>query len=64
MVPRGRIPEPLLLRTHPSTEERTRRLRALIPREERRRLGHSAMGFGHAGPVQPSPVGDPAQRRA
>ena len=39
MVPRGRIPDPLLLRTHPPTEERTRRLRALMPREERRRLG-------------------------
>jgi heat shock protein HtpX len=39
MVPRGRIPDPLLLRTHPPTEERTHRLRALVPREERRRLG-------------------------
>jgi heat shock protein HtpX len=31
LVPRARVPDPLLLRTHPSTEERTRRLRALEP---------------------------------
>jgi heat shock protein HtpX len=31
LVSRGRLPDPLLLRTHPSTEERTRRLRELRP---------------------------------
>ena len=39
MVPRGRIPDPLLLRTHPPTADRTRRLRELIPQGERRQLG-------------------------
>ncbi|MGZ4538979.1 MAG: zinc metalloprotease HtpX [Blastococcus sp.] len=33
LVARGRVPDPLLLRTHPSTAERTRRLRALEPRD-------------------------------
>lgn len=32
LVPHGRVPDPLLLRTHPPTEERIRRLRALEPR--------------------------------
>jgi heat shock protein HtpX len=31
MVPRGRVPDPLLLRTHPPTEERVRRLLELSP---------------------------------
>jgi heat shock protein HtpX len=31
MVPHGRVPDPLLLRTHPPTAERTRRLRSLLP---------------------------------
>lgn len=39
MVPRRRAPDPLLLRTHPPTEERTRRLRELVPRADRERLG-------------------------
>ena len=39
MVPRRRIPDPLLLRTHPPSGERTHRLRALMPRDERRPLG-------------------------
>src|SRR5690606_10154600 len=40
IVPRRRAPDPLLLRTHPPTAERVRRLRQLVPREERR-LGDS-----------------------
>jgi heat shock protein HtpX len=39
MVPRRRAPDPLLLRTHPPTAERIRRLRELVPRDDRRRLG-------------------------
>jgi heat shock protein HtpX len=39
MVPHRRAPDPLLLRTHPATEERTRRLRELVPRTDRERLG-------------------------
>jgi heat shock protein HtpX len=39
IVPRRRAPDPLLLRTHPPTAERVRRLRELVPRDERRRLG-------------------------
>lgn len=35
LVPHGRVPDPLLLRTHPPTDERTRRLRALTPRRHR-----------------------------
>jgi heat shock protein HtpX len=37
LVPHRRTPDPLLLRTHPPTEERVRRLRALVP-EARQRL--------------------------
>jgi heat shock protein HtpX len=39
IVPRRGAPDPLLLRTHPPTAERVRRLRELVPRDERRRLG-------------------------
>jgi heat shock protein HtpX len=39
MVPRRRAPDPLLLRTHPPTAERTRRLRALAGRDGRKQLG-------------------------
>ncbi|MGY1642629.1 zinc metalloprotease HtpX [Geodermatophilus sp. SYSU D00703] len=39
MVRRGRVPDPLLLRTHPPTAERTRRLRALVPLQPQRMLG-------------------------
>jgi heat shock protein HtpX len=39
MVPRGHVPDPLLLRTHPPTADRARRLRELVPRHERRQLG-------------------------
>ena len=55
IVPRGRIPDPLLLRTHPPTEERTRRLRALVPRDEQRWLGdHRQVPLvGHQEVVQP-----------
>lgn len=38
MLPRGRFPDPLLLRTHPSTAERARRLRELVPRDRQRWL--------------------------
>jgi heat shock protein HtpX len=41
MVPHGRTPDPLLLRTHPPTDERVRRLRQLAPSD--------------APPVQPPP---------
>ncbi len=39
VVPHRRAPDPLLLRTHPATEERTRRLRQLVPHPGRDRLG-------------------------
>jgi len=39
MVPRRRSPDPALLRTHPPTEERARRLRALTPSDYHERLG-------------------------
>jgi heat shock protein HtpX len=51
MVRPGRVPDPLLLRTHPSTDERSRRLRQLVPHEPRRMLGDD-------GPA-PSPVDVP-----
>jgi heat shock protein HtpX len=35
MVSHGRLPDPILLRTHPATDERIRRLRARTPREQR-----------------------------
>ncbi len=40
MVPRGRAPDPLLLRTHPPTTERARRLRSVMPAGSRAQLGH------------------------
>ncbi len=40
LVPHRRAPDPLLLRTHPATEERVRRLLELVPSDERRRLGN------------------------
>jgi heat shock protein HtpX len=39
MVRRGRLPDPLLLRTHPATADRIRRLQALVPAEPHRNLG-------------------------
>lgn len=39
MVRRGWVPDPLLLRTHPSTADRTRRLRELVPGDVSRQLG-------------------------
>ncbi|MCO1654516.1 zinc metalloprotease HtpX [Pseudonocardia humida] len=59
VVPHRRAPDPLLLRTHPATEERVRRLRRLVPRTDRDRLG------GHA-PLRPSayrPVAAPVRLR-
>jgi heat shock protein HtpX len=38
-VPHRRAPDPLLLRTHPPTAERTRRLRQLLPAPHPERLG-------------------------
>lgn len=38
MLQRRRTPGPLLLRTHPPTEERVRRLLSLVPEHERERL--------------------------
>jgi heat shock protein HtpX len=40
MVPHRRVPDPLLLRTHPPTAERVRRLHALAPRDPSRHLPH------------------------
>jgi heat shock protein HtpX len=39
LVPHRRAPDPLLLRTHPPTAERTRRLRQLLPPPHPERLG-------------------------
>jgi heat shock protein HtpX len=59
MVPRGRVPDPLLLRTHPPTDERARRLRALVPRDAGRRLG----GAEPAAPAGHPPVPGPPRLR-
>jgi heat shock protein HtpX len=50
MLPRGRLPDPLVLRTHPATEERTRRLRELVPRDRQRwpGLAEPTPPAGHA----------------
>ncbi|HLU54787.1 MAG TPA: zinc metalloprotease HtpX [Pseudonocardia sp.] len=58
IVPRRRAPDPLLLRTHPPTAERVRRLRQLVPREERR-LGDSR----RIPPAGYPPVRSPARLR-
>lgn len=56
MVGRSRVPAPVLLRTHPSTAERARRLRALVPHQPHRTLGDE----GAAPPVDvPTIVGPP-----
>lgn len=60
MVPRRRAPDPLLLRTHPPTAERVRRLRELVPRDERRRLGDSR----RLPPAGYPPVRSPVRLRA
>lgn len=39
MAPRGGGADPLLLRTHPPTDERVERLRSLVAPRERRQLG-------------------------
>jgi heat shock protein HtpX len=59
MVPRGRVPDPLLLRTHPSTAERTRRLRELVPGDAARQLGDHRP----APPVDRPPSLGPARLR-
>ena len=53
LVARTRLPDPLLLRTHPSTEERTRRLRALEPGTAERWyvVGRAAPPAGYPEPV-------------
>lgn len=60
MVPHRRLPDPLLLRTHPPTEERARRLRALVAADGRRRLGDDQP----APPAGYPPVNRPARLRA
>lgn len=57
LVPHRRAPDPLLLRTHPPTAERTRRLRQLVPRPRHEPLGDHR-------PVQPTgyPVAHPPVR--
>ncbi|MGY1805938.1 zinc metalloprotease HtpX [Blastococcus sp. SYSU D00669] len=60
MVPRGRVPDPLVLRTHPATGERARRLRELVPRDPSRHLGDHR----HAPPAGRPPVGDAPRLRA
>ncbi|MDQ3764917.1 MAG: zinc metalloprotease HtpX [Actinomycetota bacterium] len=57
MIPHRRAPDPLLLRTHPPTAERARRLRELMPRHDRERLGDNRRippaGYPHVrSPVQ------------
>jgi heat shock protein HtpX len=59
MVPRGQMPDPILLRTHPATAERAERQRRLAPRERQRWLGPEH-------PVPPSvhpPVAGPPRLR-
>jgi heat shock protein HtpX len=56
MVPRRRAPDPLLLRTHPPTAERTRRLRALGPRDGREQLGDERRVFPATYPRVESPA--------
>ncbi len=57
MIPHRRAPDPLLLRTHPPSAERARRLRELIPRDDREQLGDNRRvppaGYPHVrSPVQ------------
>lgn len=57
MIPHRRAPDPLLLRTHPPTAERARRLRELMPRDDREQLGGNRRvppaGYHHVrSPVQ------------
>jgi heat shock protein HtpX len=64
MVPRGRVPDPLALRSHPPTAERTRRLRALVRRAPDRRLGgdRPAPPLGHPPVTAPSRLHAPGIR--
>jgi heat shock protein HtpX len=60
LLTRSRVPDPLLLRTHPATEERTRRLRALEPRDRWPVVGRAAppIGYPHVpGPPRLRPPG-------
>ncbi|WP_214404881.1 zinc metalloprotease HtpX [Pseudonocardia lacus] len=53
VVPHRRAPDPLLLRTHPPTEERVRRLRRLVPPIDHDRLGdHTPLRPSAYQPVQ------------
>jgi heat shock protein HtpX len=60
MVGRARVPDLFLLRTHPPTAERVRRLRSLAPRRDRVRL-HDDLP---AAPVPYPAVVGPARLRA
>lgn len=57
-TPGRRVPEPSLLRTHPPTEERVRRLQAMSSLPARRALP------GVSGPADAAPSGWPASRHA
>jgi heat shock protein HtpX len=56
MVPRRRAPDPFLLRTHPPTAERTRRLRELVPRDHRKHLGDDRRMLPAGYPAVHTPV--------
>jgi heat shock protein HtpX len=56
IVPRRRAPDPLLLRTHPPTEERVRRLLQLVPPTEHEPLGDRSPLHPGAYPAAPEPA--------
>ena len=60
LVPRTRLPDPLLLRSHPATAERAQRLRALEPGDRWHVVGRAAPPAGYpeatARPRPPSPL--------
>jgi heat shock protein HtpX len=60
MVPHRRAPDPLLLRTHPPTEDRARRLRQLVFSNQGTPLGNHHL----VSPNGYSPVVRPARLRA
>jgi heat shock protein HtpX len=57
LMPGRRVPEPSLLRTHPPTEERVERLRALVPRRPR-------LAYPRADPWRAAEPAPPRWRRA
>lgn len=63
LVARSRVPDPLLLRTHPSTADRVRRLRELEPPDERwLAVGRQSPPLGYAHVAEPPRLRFPGVR--